>query len=116
MRGAAPFADLSRADFDAVVLMLSEGIQTGRGRRGAYLHRDRVHGLLRARRGARLAALTSGGAIPEVADYRMLMEKCWCVPLRALFCGLTMRPLSDLTWVEMLCVALLGLEVGWFAK
>ena len=74
MRGAAPFADLSRADFDAVVVMLSEGIQTGRGRRGAYLHRDRVHGLLRARRGARLAALTSGGAIPEVADYRVVAD------------------------------------------
>ena len=74
MRRAAPFADLSRADFDAVVLMLSEGIQTGRGRRGAYLHRDRVHGLLRARRGARLAALTSGGAIPEVADYRVVAD------------------------------------------
>ena len=54
--------------------MLSEGIQTGRGRRGAYLHRDRVHGLLRARRGARLAALTSGGAIPEVADYRVVAD------------------------------------------
>jgi len=74
MRGAAPFADLSRADFDAVVVMLSEGIQTGRGRRGAYLHRDRVHGLLRGRRGARLAALTSGGAIPEVADYRVVAD------------------------------------------
>ncbi len=74
MRGAAPFAGLSRADFDAVVVMLSEGIQTGRGKRGAYLHRDRIHGLLRARRGARLAALTSGGAIPEVADYRVVAD------------------------------------------
>ncbi|MEE3327265.1 MAG: DEAD/DEAH box helicase, partial [Myxococcota bacterium] len=74
MRGAAPFVELSRADFDAVVVMLSEGIQTGRGRRGAYLHRDRVHGVLRARRGARLAALTSGGAIPEVADYRVVAD------------------------------------------
>jgi len=69
---AAPFSDLTRADFDAVVEMLAEGIQTGRGRRGAYLHRDRVGGVLRARRGARLAAITSGGAIPDVADYRVL--------------------------------------------
>ena len=54
--------------------MLSEGIQTGRGRRAAYLHRDRIHGVLRARRGARIAALTSGGAIPETADYRVLAD------------------------------------------
>ncbi len=74
MRRAAPFAEVTRADFDAVVALLSEGIQTGRGRRAAYLHRDRVHGMLRGRRGARLAALTSGGAIPEVADYRVVAE------------------------------------------
>ena len=53
---------------------MSEGIPTGRGRRAAYLHRDRVAGRLRGRRGARLAALTSGGAIPEVGDYRVLAE------------------------------------------
>ena len=68
VRRAAPYAELDRADFDGVVAMLSDGIQTGRGRRAAYLHRDRVHGILRGRRGARLAALTSGGAIPETAD------------------------------------------------
>jgi len=71
---SAPFAFLSREDFDAVVEMLSEGVATGRGRRGAYLHRDRVNGILRGRRGARLAALTSGGAIPETADYRVLVD------------------------------------------
>ena len=74
VKGAAPFGDLSRADFDAVVEMLAEGIRTGRGRRAAYLHRDRVQGMLRGRRGARLAALTSGGAIPEVADYRVIAD------------------------------------------
>jgi ATP-dependent Lhr-like helicase len=74
VRRAAPYADLARADFDAVVEMLGDGIETGRGRRGAYLHRDRVHGVLRGRRGARLAALTSGGAIPETADYRVLAD------------------------------------------
>ncbi len=74
MRGASPYADLSRADFDAVVDMLAEGITTGRGRRAAYLHRDRVAGVVRARRGARIAALTSGGAIPEVADYRVIAD------------------------------------------
>jgi ATP-dependent Lhr-like helicase len=74
MRRAAPFAELSREKFDQVVEMLSEGIVTGRGRRGAYLHRDRIHGVLRGRRGARLAALTSGGAIPEMADYRVVAD------------------------------------------
>ena len=72
MRGAAPFSELARGDFDAVVEMLAEGIRTGRGRRAAYLHRDGINRVLRGRRGARLAALTSGGAIPEVADYRVL--------------------------------------------
>ncbi len=74
VRGAAPYASLSRQDFDDTVELASEGITTGRGRRGAYLHRDRVAGDLRARRGARLAALTSGGAIPETADYRVLAD------------------------------------------
>ena len=74
VRRAAPYRDLERSDFDAVVAMLSDGIQTGRGRRAAYLHRDRVHGILRGRRSARLAALTSGGAIPETADYRVVTD------------------------------------------
>ena len=74
VRRAAPYAELCRADFDAVVELASEGITTGRGKRMAYLHRDRVNGLLRPRRGARLAALTSGGAIAEVGDYRVVAE------------------------------------------
>jgi ATP-dependent Lhr-like helicase len=73
-RGAAPFAGLARRDFDDVVELVSEGIRTGRGRRAAYLHRDGVNGRLRGRRGARLAALTSGGAIPELGDYRVVAE------------------------------------------
>jgi ATP-dependent Lhr-like helicase len=74
VRRAAPYAGLARADFDAVVEMLAEGIRTGRGRRAAYLHRDRVHGMLRGRRSARIVALTSGGAIPETADYRVVAD------------------------------------------
>jgi ATP-dependent helicase Lhr and Lhr-like helicase len=73
-RRAAPFAALTRDDFADVTEMLSEGIRTGRGRRAAWLHHDQVSGLLRGRRGARLAALTSGGAIPELGDYRVLAE------------------------------------------
>src|SRR5262252_8843177 len=74
VRRAAPFAQLQREQFDDVVEMVSEGITTGRGRRAAYLHRDRVNGRLKGRRGARLAALTSGGAIPELGDYRVVAE------------------------------------------
>src|SRR5919109_1142421 len=71
---AWPFRRLTREEFDEVVDLVSSGIETGRGRRMAYLHRDRVNGRLRGRRGARLATLTSGGAIPESGDYRVLME------------------------------------------
>src|SRR5439155_20302119 len=59
---------------DAVVEMLSEGVATSRGRRGAWLHRDRVHGKLRGRRGARLTALSSGGAIPDTFTYQVVKE------------------------------------------
>jgi len=71
---AAPYRRCSREDFDRVVELASEGIPTGRGLRMAFLHRDQVNGVLRPRRGARLAALTSGGAIPEVGDYRVVVE------------------------------------------
>ena len=74
VRRAAPYSQLSRAQFDEVLELVSRGIETGRGRRGAYLHYDAVNGELRPRKGARLAAATSGGAIPEVADYRVLAE------------------------------------------
>ncbi|MCU4184451.1 DEAD/DEAH box helicase [Acidiferrimicrobium sp. IK] len=74
VRRAAPFAELRRESFDEIVTMLSDGITTGRGQRSAYLHHDAVNGELRPRRGARLAAVTSGGAIPETGDYRVLAD------------------------------------------
>ena len=74
MRRATPYASLPREEFDRIVALQSDGIATGRGRVAAYLHRDRVNGELRGRRGARLAALTSGGAIPETGDYRVVAE------------------------------------------
>ena len=74
LRRSEPYRELSRDRFDEVLDLVSEGIQTGRGRRGAYLHHDRVNGEVRARKGARLAASTSGGAIPETGDYRVLAE------------------------------------------
>ncbi len=74
MRGAYPYRDLDRADFDACIAMLATGFSTRRGRRGALLHHDAVNGLLRPRKGARLTAITSGGAIPDNADYRVVLE------------------------------------------
>lgn len=74
VRGAWPYRDLSRSGFNAVVAMLSDGFATRRGRRAAYLHRDAVNKRLRARKGARLTATTSGGAIPDQADYRVVLE------------------------------------------
>ena len=74
VRRAYPYRDLPRRDFDAVVAMLSDGIATNRGRSGAFLHRDQINGMVRGRRGARLAAITSGGAIPEAANYFVVAE------------------------------------------
>jgi ATP-dependent Lhr-like helicase len=74
VRRAWPYRDLPRAELDAVVAMLSDGIATRRARAGALLHRDLVHRRLRGRRGARLAALTGGGAIPDSAQYQVVAE------------------------------------------
>jgi len=74
MRRAAPYSDLTRERFDAVIDMLTDGFVTGRGRRAALIHHDRVNDKLRARKGTRLVALTSGGAIPETADYEVTMQ------------------------------------------
>ena len=72
--GSYPYRGLARDRFDTVVRMLAEGFTTRRGRRGAYLHLDAVNGRLRARRGARLVALTGGGAIPDTFDYEVRAE------------------------------------------
>jgi ATP-dependent helicase Lhr and Lhr-like helicase len=74
VRHAYPYRNLGRVEFDAIVVMLSEGIAARRGRYAAYLHRDRVNGIVRARRGSRLAAITSGGAIPENALYTVIAQ------------------------------------------
>jgi ATP-dependent Lhr-like helicase len=74
VRSAYPYRDLTRGEFDSVVRMLAEGFSTRRGRRGALIHHDGVNHRIRGRRGARLVALTSGGAIPDTADYRVLLE------------------------------------------
>ena len=72
VRRAWPYRSLSREDFNSVLVMLDEGISARRGRFGAYLYRDQVNHRLRGRRGARLAAITSGGAIPETALFTVV--------------------------------------------
>jgi ATP-dependent Lhr-like helicase len=74
VRGAFPYRNLARKDFDEIVEMLGNGISARRGRYGAYLHRDQVNGRVSGRRGARLAAITSGGAIPDNALYTVIAE------------------------------------------
>ena len=74
IRRAYPYRNLTPETYDSILEMLSEGIAARRGRYGAYLHRDRVNGKLRARRGARIAAITSGGAIPDNALYTVVAE------------------------------------------
>ena len=74
MRSAYPYRELTRNEFDDVLRMLAEGFSTKLGRRGALVHYDAVNRRVRGRRGARLVALTSGGAIADNADYRVLLE------------------------------------------
>ena len=74
IRSAWPYRNLAREEFESVMKMLAEGFSTKRGRRAALIHHDAVNRRLRGRRGARLVALTSGGAIPDNADYRVILE------------------------------------------
>ena len=74
VRRAYPYRELVRDRFDQVVAMLSEGVASRWGRGSTYLHRDGVHHQLKARRGARIASVTSGGAIPDTADYAVIAE------------------------------------------
>ncbi len=73
-RRAFPYHNLTREQFDAVLRMVADGIATSRGRSTAYVHHDRINHRLRGRRGARLAAITSGGAIPDTANYAVIAE------------------------------------------
>ncbi len=74
MRSAYPYRNLAREEFDEVVRMLAQGFSTKRGHRSALIHHDAVNHRIRGRRGSRLLALTSGGAIPDNTDYRVVLE------------------------------------------
>src|SRR5512147_26168 len=73
-RRAYPYRDLTQKNFDEVIRMLADGIATQRGRGHAYLFHDRINHRLKGRRGARLAAITSGGAISDTANYAVVAE------------------------------------------
>ncbi len=73
-RRAMPYRELTRPAFEAVLKMLSEGFVTSRGRGRAHVHHDGINHQIRGRRGARLAGITSGGAIPDTANYAVIAE------------------------------------------
>src|SRR3954471_5526379 len=74
VRQAYPYRDIPRAQFDDVVEMLAHGFATKRGRRAALIHHDSLHGKLRARKGSRMTSIMNGGAIPEVFDFKVILE------------------------------------------
>jgi ATP-dependent Lhr-like helicase len=74
VRRAYPYRELTRAVFEEVLTLLSEGVVSSRGRYGAYILRDRVHGHLQARRGARIAAVSNGGTIPDTAIFQVIAQ------------------------------------------
>ena len=74
IRRAYPYRRLDKAQFMEVVDMLARGYATRRGQRAAPIHYDSLERRIRARKGSRMAAIMNGGAIPEVFDYRVLLE------------------------------------------
>lgn len=74
LRRAHPYRDLAWPEFEELLVLLTEGIESSRGRFGAYLLRDRVHGRIQARRGARITAVTNGGAIPETSLLPVILQ------------------------------------------
>jgi ATP-dependent Lhr-like helicase len=74
LRRAYSYRNLTRARFDEILTLLHTGIESSRGRYGAYLLRDGIHGHLHPRRGARMTAIANGGAIPDTALYSVLLQ------------------------------------------
>ncbi|HEX3436485.1 MAG TPA: DEAD/DEAH box helicase [Pseudacidobacterium sp.] len=74
LRRAQPYHSLSRDEFEEALCLLTDGIEASRGRYGSYLLRDRVHGRIQARRGARTTAVSNGGTIPDTALYAVIAE------------------------------------------
>jgi len=74
LRRAQPYRDLTRDEYEEALSLLTDGVEASRGRYGSYLLRDRVHGCIQARRGARTIAVSNGGTIPDTALYAVIAE------------------------------------------
>jgi ATP-dependent Lhr-like helicase len=73
VRRAYPYRDLTREEFEELLCLLTDGIESSRGRYGSYLLRDRIQGRLQGRRGARMIAISNGGSIPDAAIYSVIL-------------------------------------------
>ncbi len=74
LRRAYPYRDLTRQHFDELIDLLANGIESSRGRYGAYLLHDTIQGHLHPRRGARMIAISNGGAIPDTALFNVILQ------------------------------------------
>jgi ATP-dependent helicase Lhr and Lhr-like helicase len=74
LRRAHPYRELPREEYDQILCLLAEGIESSRGRYGSYLLRDRVNGRMQSRRGARTIAVSNGGTIPDTALYSVIVQ------------------------------------------
>jgi ATP-dependent Lhr-like helicase len=74
LRRAYPYRNLTREAFNDILTLLSEGIESSRGRYGAYLLRDGVQHHLHPRRGARMIAISNGGAIPDNSLFNVILQ------------------------------------------
>ena len=74
LRRAWPYRNLTREHYEELLALLHNGIESSRGRYGAYLLRDRVQGHLHARRGARAIAISNGGAIPDTSLFAVMLQ------------------------------------------
>src|ERR1700683_613589 len=74
LRRAHPYSKLTRREYEEILCLLAEGIEASRGRYGSYLLRDRVHGRMQSRRGARTIAVSNGGTIPDTALYSVIVQ------------------------------------------
>ena len=74
LRRAYPYRNLTRQLFDELIALLTNGIESSRGRYGAYLLHDTIQGHLHPRRGARMIAISNGGAIPDTALFNVILQ------------------------------------------
>ena len=74
VRTAQPYRNLPRGDFDQVSRWSAKALRHRAAAAASSFITIASNGRVRARRGARLAAITSGGAIPDRADYAVVVE------------------------------------------